>query len=67
MLTYLQSALTRETSGQKLIPQIDGLRFVAIISVVAYHIAGFVISRSGHYQDVEAESDWIYRVLAEGD
>jgi peptidoglycan/LPS O-acetylase OafA/YrhL len=65
-MTYLKSALTRETSGQKLIPQIDGLRFIAIVSVVAYHINSYVIEKSPFYDAATAESDWLCRFFAEG-
>jgi peptidoglycan/LPS O-acetylase OafA/YrhL len=34
--------LRRITSGGRFIPEIDGLRFVAIASVVLYHLHGFV-------------------------
>ncbi|MDB2686262.1 acyltransferase [Mariniblastus sp.] len=65
-MNFLKSALTRETSGQKLIPQIDGLRFVAIVSVVAFHVNGFVASKSSFYQAADYESDWLCRFMAEG-
>jgi peptidoglycan/LPS O-acetylase OafA/YrhL len=36
--------LRRITSGGRFIPEIDGLRFVAIASVVLYHLHGFVVA-----------------------
>ena len=39
--------LTRITSGGKFIPEIDGLRFVAIASVVAFHIHQYLVDRAG--------------------
>ncbi len=39
--------LTRITSGGKFIPEIDGLRFVAITSVVAFHIYQYLLDRTG--------------------
>jgi peptidoglycan/LPS O-acetylase OafA/YrhL len=39
--------LSRITSGARLIPEIDGLRFVAIASVVAFHIADYLQVRLG--------------------
>ena len=62
----MKSLLTRETSGQKLIPQIDGLRFIAIAAVVAYHINGFVFQRTSFYESAAIESDPICRFFAEG-
>ena len=37
MRAYLIQLLGRVTSGQRLIPEIDGLRLFAILTVVAYH------------------------------
>lgn len=34
------SMLSRETSGGKMIPEIDGIRFLAIFSVVYFHLWG---------------------------
>ena len=39
--------LTRITSGGKFIPEIDGLRFVAIASVVAFHINEYLLTKAG--------------------
>src|SRR5712692_5459743 len=36
--------LRRITSSGRFVPEIDGLRFVAITSVVLYHLHGFVVS-----------------------
>ena len=46
-MPLLFSRLRRITSGATWIPQIDGLRFVAIFSVVLYHLGGQVFSKSG--------------------
>jgi peptidoglycan/LPS O-acetylase OafA/YrhL len=46
-MKYLNS-LQRITSSTKFIPEIDGLRFIAIISVVLYHLNGFVSEKSPH-------------------
>jgi peptidoglycan/LPS O-acetylase OafA/YrhL len=35
------SRLRRVTSGGKYVPEIDGLRFIALMSVLIYHINGF--------------------------
>ncbi len=39
--------LRRITTTGRWIPEIDGLRFVAIVGVLAFHIAGQMVSRSG--------------------
>ncbi|OLC80388.1 MAG: hypothetical protein AUI96_04370 [Nitrospirae bacterium 13_1_40CM_3_62_11] len=41
-LTSLQEKLARITSSGRVIPEIDGLRFIAIGSVVLYHLSAFV-------------------------
>lgn len=37
---FLERRLSRKTSGRALIPEIDGLRSIAIVSVVLFHAAG---------------------------
>jgi peptidoglycan/LPS O-acetylase OafA/YrhL len=43
----LLSRLSRRTSSGRLIPEIDGLRFVSITLVVLFHLAGYVAARHG--------------------
>ena len=66
--------LSRVTSGQKLIPEIDGLRFVAIASVFAYHSNTLAVRErallSG-WQDPERlaawfDESWLTASLAKG-
>jgi len=38
MLKYLTSSLKRDTQSTKFIPEIDGMRFFAIITVVIFHL-----------------------------
>ncbi|QOJ00639.1 MAG: acyltransferase [Phycisphaeraceae bacterium] len=42
MWSYVGRMLSRETSGGAFIPHVDGLRFMAIGSVVLYHAAGYL-------------------------
>ena len=44
----LLSRLSRESSSGRFIPEIDGLRFIAIGAVVAYHVGDFVRTKTGH-------------------
>lgn len=44
-LENVYNLLRRKTNTTTFIPQIDGLRFLAIILVVMYHINGFVITK----------------------
>jgi peptidoglycan/LPS O-acetylase OafA/YrhL len=52
--------IARPYPAQEFVPQIDGLRFVAIMAVVLYHVQGFLSTRLG------ASSDLWHRVLGEG-
>ena len=40
--------LARETASNAFIAEIDGLRFIAIFSVIFYHLADFVRVKTGH-------------------
>lgn len=46
--------LGRETSSTLFIPEIDGLRFVAIASVILYHLCGFYLVKTGRPPDALA-------------
>jgi peptidoglycan/LPS O-acetylase OafA/YrhL len=41
--------LRRVTSSGRFIPEIDGLRFVAIMSVLLYHLRGYLLERGGPF------------------
>lgn len=43
----LSRRLSRETSSGRFLPEIDGLRFVAIATVMAYHLVGYIQLRHG--------------------
>lgn len=43
----VQAALARVTTSGLYVPEVDGLRFVAIMMVVAYHIGGYWTIRAG--------------------
>jgi peptidoglycan/LPS O-acetylase OafA/YrhL len=49
------------------IPQIDGLRFIAIISVILFHIAGQLTSRTGHAIVVQPRYGVLLQMLRNGD
>ena len=49
------------------IPQIDGLRFVAIASVILFHILGQLVARTGHPVAVEDRYALLVRILGNGD
>ena len=54
------------TSGSW-IPQIDGLRFVAIASVLLFHMLGQLTARTGHAIAIQPRYDLLARLLGNGD
>ncbi len=63
---FLQCALSRVTSGRRLIPAIDGLRCIAILAVVLYHLEDYVTHKHPHWQTDDYAMTWIHRVLHAG-
>jgi peptidoglycan/LPS O-acetylase OafA/YrhL len=59
--------LRRITSGGSWIPEIDGLRFVAISSVVLYHIYAQLLVKSGHPVAVQARYALLGTAIGNGD
>ena len=51
----------------RLRPEIDGLRFIAIFSVLLFHMLGELSFRSGRVIPVEPGFHWLERLLANGD
>jgi peptidoglycan/LPS O-acetylase OafA/YrhL len=49
------------------VPQIDGLRFVAIVSVLLFHILGQLVSRIGHTVEIQPRYTLLVRIAANGD
>jgi peptidoglycan/LPS O-acetylase OafA/YrhL len=47
-------SLRRITSGSSWIPEIDGLRFVAIVLVMLFHLSAEVTTKSGTHFTTEA-------------
>lgn len=59
--------LRRITSGASWIPQIDGLRFMAILAVVLFHIRGEVTSRGLAPVAVPQSAHWFDFAVLNGD
>ncbi len=59
--------LQRITSGGAWIPEIDGLRFVAISSVVLYHIYAQLLVKSGHPVAVQSRYALLGTAVGNGD
>ena len=58
--------LQRITSGSSWIPEIDGLRFVAILSVVLFHLAAQVVAKSSVHLTAQAWYQPLFNVLSRG-
>jgi peptidoglycan/LPS O-acetylase OafA/YrhL len=58
--------LRRITRDGKWIPEIDSLRFIAIFSVVLFHLHGELLLRSGRIIPVEPRYAWLARFLSQG-
>jgi peptidoglycan/LPS O-acetylase OafA/YrhL len=59
--------LRRITSDGRWVPEIDALRFIAIASVVVFHISGELLRRSGHPVDVQPRYAWLEWICHNGD
>jgi len=59
--------LRRVTRDGRWVPEIDGLRFVAIGSVLLFHMAGELSERSGRMIPIEPRFWWMSRLLGNGD
>ena len=57
---------SRQTSTGRFIPQLDGLRFVAIAMVVLFHLNGFVASYAPIAFSVTPKYDTLSRLLVHG-
>ena len=54
-------SLSRETSSGRFIPEMDGLRFVAISMVILYHLNGYLMAKTAFYGHGSAAPDWLCR------
>lgn len=53
-------SLSRETTSGRFIPEMDGLRFVAIAMVILYHLNGYLMTKTVFYEHGSAP-DWLCR------
>jgi peptidoglycan/LPS O-acetylase OafA/YrhL len=61
-MTAFWASFRRVTSRGLLIPEIDGLRFVAILAVFVYHLAGDVLRHADQtYSVLISRTDWFFQ------
>jgi len=60
-------SLSRETTSGRFIPEMDGLRFVAIAMVVLFHLNGYLIAKATFYGHASTtQTDWLRRAALVG-
>ncbi|MGE0885064.1 MAG: acyltransferase family protein [Blastocatellales bacterium] len=59
---WLTARLSRVTSSGDLIPEVDGLRFIAIGIVVFHHLVSIYLPVSGRVQQIRTTADWFAAV-----
>ncbi|MDX9910295.1 MAG: acyltransferase [Phycisphaerales bacterium] len=64
---FITSHLSRRTSGRQLIPEIDGLRSIAILSVVFFHAAANFAFYANQGTDGTLLDTWLLRMLPTGE
>lgn len=62
-LATVHRALSRVTSGGRFIPAVDGLRCMAILAVVLYHLEDYVVHKHPQWNAADYASTWLHRVL----
>ena len=55
---WLAGKLSRVTSTGELIPEVDGLRFIAISAVLFHHLLAIYLSNSGRSPEVRSTAEW---------
>jgi peptidoglycan/LPS O-acetylase OafA/YrhL len=65
MYSSILSRLSRVTVSQKFIPEIDGLRFLAILLVVLFHLRTSVL-RFGSFNESEFDGHLLFQILSKG-
>jgi peptidoglycan/LPS O-acetylase OafA/YrhL len=55
---WLARRLSRVTSSGNLIPEVDGLRFLAIAAVVFHHLVSIYLPATGRVEKIASSADW---------
>jgi peptidoglycan/LPS O-acetylase OafA/YrhL len=56
-------SFTRITSGGRFVPCVDGLRCIAILTVVLYHLNGYVVAKATGFSEADARTTWAFHLL----
>src|SRR6266404_1677652 len=62
----IRAHLARETSTGLFLPEVDGLRFVAILSVFVFHLNAYLQSHSPKPYELDPISPILCRIASEG-
>lgn len=62
----LLARFSRETTSGRFIPEMDGLRFVAIGMVILFHLNGYLAAKAGASLPSDAQSGWLAEVALVG-
>src|ERR1700690_3142069 len=57
LIYWLKSKASRTTTSGQFIPEIDGLRFIAIFSVILFHLSGYVTVKTGRTEEHDLLAD----------
>jgi peptidoglycan/LPS O-acetylase OafA/YrhL len=65
--TWISRRLSRETSSGRFIPEMDGLRFIAIAMVICFHLNGYLLAKSLlHHLGSSSGSEWLAQIALVG-
>src|SRR4029453_10916146 len=63
---WIFTHLSRETTSGRFIPEMDGLRFVAIGMVILFHLSGYLTAKSILHYSAPPQSDWLAQIARVG-